>query len=194
FSGQEYESMVPRKLVSALAKASALGLVLIALAGCPPMQQGGEGGEAGGGDMLMSILPLILIFVVFYFLLIRPQQRKQKAHREMLQNVNRGDDIVTTGGLVGNVVKVGRGDTLLVEIAPDVRVRVMRNMLSQIMPRHEQYADDEDEDEDEEDEREDETLEDEDERDEDDDEEFEDLEEEEEDQEEEDDRRRRRRR
>ena len=178
--------MVPRKLVSALAKTGALGLVLIALAGCPPMQQGGEGGEAGGGDMLMSILPLILIFVVFYFLLIRPQQRKQKAHREMLQNVNRGDDIVTTGGLVGNVVKVGRGDTLLVEIAPDVRVRVMRTMLSQIMPRHERYEDDEDEDE--EDEREDETLE----EDEDDDEEYEDLDEDEE--EEEDDRRRRRRR
>ena len=55
--------MVPRKLVSALAKAGALGLVLIALAGCPGMQQGGEGGEGGGGDMLMSILPLILIFV-----------------------------------------------------------------------------------------------------------------------------------
>ena len=145
--------MVPRKLVSGLAKAGALGLVLIAVAGCPPMQQGGEGGESGGGDMLMSILPLILIFVVFYFLLIRPQQRKQKAHRAMLQSVNRGDDIVTNGGLVGHVIKVGRGDSLLVEIAPDVRVRVMRNMLSQIMPRHEQYEDDEDEDEDGEDER-----------------------------------------
>ena len=107
--------MVSRKLVSALAKAGALGLVLIALAGCPGMQQGGEGGEGGGGDMLMSILPLILIFVVFYFLLIRPQQRKQKAHREMLHNVNRGDDIVTNGGLVGNVIKVGRGDSVLVE-------------------------------------------------------------------------------
>ncbi len=187
--------MVSRKLVSALAKTGALGLVLIALAGCPPMQQGGEGGEAGGGDMLMSILPLILIFVVFYFLLIRPQQRKQKAHREMLQNVNRGDDIVTTGGLVGNVVKVGRGDTILVEIAPDVRVRVMRTMLSQIMPRHDQYEED-DEDEDEEDEREDETLEEEEdlEEDEDDDEEYEDLDEEEDEDEEEDDRRGRRRR
>ena len=146
--------------------------------------------------MLMSILPLILIFVVFYFLLIRPQQRKQKAHREMLQNVNRGDDIVTTGGLVGNVIKVGRGDTILVEVAPDVRVRVMRNMLSQIMPRHEQYEEDDDE-EDEEDEREDETLEEEEdevEDEDDDDEEFEDLDEDEEDEEEEDDRRRRRRR
>lgn len=156
--------MVSRKVLSALARTGALGLVLIALAGCPPMQQGGEGGgEAGGGDMLMSILPLILIFVVFYFLLIRPQQRKQKAHREMLQNVNRGDDIVTNGGLVGNVIKVGRGDSLLVEIAPDVRVRVMRNMISQIMPRHDQYDDEEEDLRDEhEEEREDEDLQDED--------------------------------
>ena len=141
--------MVPRKLVSALARTGALGLVLIALAGCPGMQQGGEGGEGGGGDMLMSILPLILIFVVFYFLLIRPQQRKQKAHREMLQSVNRGDDIVTNGGLVGTVIKVGRGDSILVEIAPDIRVRVMRNMLSQIMPRHDRYEDEDEDDEDE---------------------------------------------
>ena len=180
--------MVLRKLVSALAKAGALGLVLIALAGCPGMQQGGEGGEGGGGDMLMSILPLILIFVVFYFLLIRPQQRKQKAHRAMLHNVNRGDDIVTNGGLVGNVIKVGRGDSLLVEIAPDIRVRVMRNMISQIMPRHEDYEDDEDE----EDEREDETL-----QEDEDDDEYEDLDEEEdedEDEDDEDDRRGRRRR
>lgn len=172
--------MLSRKLVSALARTGVLGLVLIALAGCPPMQQGGEGGgEAGGGDMLMSILPLILIFVVFYFLLIRPQQRKQKAHREMLQSVNRGDDIVTNGGLVGNVVKVGRGDSLLVEIAPGVRVRIMRNMLSQIMPRHEQYDDDDDdEDDDLRDERgEEEELEDED---------YEDLDEEEDEEEEED--------
>ena len=194
--------MVPRKLVSALAKAGALGLVLIALAGCPPMGQGGEGGEGGGGDMLMSILPLILIFVVFYFLLIRPQQRKQKAHREMLHNVNRGDDIVTNGGLVGNVIKVGRGDSVLVEIAPDIRVRVMRNMISQIMPRHENYEDEDDEDEeddredDREDEREDETL-----QEDEDDDEYEDLDEEEDEDEDEDeedddddDRRRRRRR
>lgn len=142
--------MVRTRLARAIGTAGGLGLVLIALTACPPMQQGGEGGEAGGGgDMLMSILPLILIFVVFYFLLIRPQQRKQKAHREMLSNVNRGDDIVTNGGLVGNVVKVGRGDSLLVEVAPDVRVRVMRNMISQIMPRHEEFEEGEGEDDDE---------------------------------------------
>lgn len=141
--------MVRTRLARAIGTAGGLGLALIALTACPPMQQGGEGGEAGGGDMLMSILPLILIFVVFYFLLIRPQQRKQKVHREMLSNVSRGDDIVTNGGLVGNVIKVGRGDSLLVEIAPDVRVRVMRNMISQIMPRHEEFEEEEDDDEDE---------------------------------------------
>ena len=141
--------MVRTRLARAISTAGGLGLALIALTACPPMQQGGEGGEAGGGDMLMSILPLILIFVVFYFLLIRPQQRKQKVHREMLSNVSRGDDIVTNGGLVGNVIKVGRGDSLLVEIAPDVRVRVMRNMISQIMPRHEEFEEEEDDEEDE---------------------------------------------
>ena len=149
--------MVRTRLARAIGTAGGLGLALIALTACPPMQQGGEGGEAGGGDMLMSILPLILIFVVFYFLLIRPQQRKQKVHREMLSNVSRGDDIVTNGGLVGNVIKVGRGDSLLVEIAPDVRVRVMRNMISQIMPRHEEFE--EEEDDDDEDERYDEEYE-----------------------------------
>ena len=141
--------MVRTKLARAIGNVTGLGLVLVALTAWPPMQQGGEGGEGTGGDMLMSILPLILIFVVFYFLLIRPQQRKQKAHREMLTNVSRGDDIVTNGGLVGNVVKVGRGDSLLVEIAPDVRVRVMRNMISQIMPRHEEFEEEEEDDEDE---------------------------------------------
>ena len=155
-------------------------------------------GETGGGsDMLMSILPLILIFVVFYFLLIRPQQRKQKAHRAMLQSVNRGDDIVTNGGLVGTVIKVGRGDSILVEIAPDIRVRVMRNMLSQIMPRHDRYEDEDEDDEDEgEEERaqDDEAYEELDEDEELDDEEFDEDEDEEEEDEEDEDRRGRRRR
>lgn len=135
------------------AKLAALALVLISLTGCPPPgQQGAEGaGEDGGGlGMFGSILPLILIFVVFYFLLIRPQQRKQKQHREMLQNVHRGDDIVTNGGLVGRVIKVGRDDSLLVEIAPDVRVRVMRNMISEVMRRPEPAWDEDEEEEDDE--------------------------------------------
>ena len=115
-------------------------IMLLGLGACMPGQ--GAGGEgAGGSDMLMSILPLVLIFVVFYFLLIRPQQKKQKAHRAMLQQVNRGDDIVTSGGIVGKVVR-SRDDQLLVEIAPDVRVRVMRGNVAEVTRRSEVDFDD----------------------------------------------------
>ncbi len=108
-----------------------------------PGQQG-AGGESGGGDMLMSILPLVLIFVVFYFLLIRPQQKKQKVHREMLKNVGRGDEIVTSGGVIGKVIRT-RDDQILVEIAPDVRVKVMRTGVSEVIRRSEVDFDEEDE-------------------------------------------------
>ena len=124
-------------------KISLLTAVLLGLTACPQ----GAGGEGEGGlGGIGAILPLVLIFVVFYFLLIRPQQKKQKAHRAMLQQVHRGDDVVTNGGIVGHVVKIGRDDNLLVEIAPDVRVRVMRNMISEVIRRPDpDYDDDEDE-------------------------------------------------
>lgn len=123
-------------------KISLLTAVLLGLTACP--QGGGAEGEGGLGG-IGAILPLVLIFVVFYFLLIRPQQKKQKAHRAMLQQVHRGDDVVTNGGIVGHVVKVGRDDNLLVEIAPDVRVRVMRTMISEVIRRPDPDFDDEDE-------------------------------------------------
>ena len=123
-------------------KISLLTAVLFGLTACPP----GGGGEGEGGlGGIGAILPLVLIFVVFYFLLIRPQQKKQKAHRAMLQEVHRGDDVVTNGGIVGHVVKVGRDDNLLVEIAPDVRVRVMRTMISEVIRRPDPEFDEEDE-------------------------------------------------
>jgi len=117
--------------------------LLTTLGACMPGQQGAGGGESGGGDILMSILPLILIFVVFYFLLIRPNQKKQKAHKEMLQQVGRGDEIVTSGGLVGKVVR-SRDDQLLVEIATDVRVRLKRTGIADVTRRSEVDFDDED--------------------------------------------------
>ena len=94
---------------------------------------------AGGGDMgaLGSFLPLILIFVVFYFLLIRPQQKKQKAHRELLAALHRGDKIVTAGGLVGTITKVVSETEITVEIAEGVKVRVMRGMVSDVMAKTE---------------------------------------------------------
>ncbi len=127
-------------------KVSLLAAVLVGLTACP-QGQGGEG-ESGGLGGIGAILPLVLIFVVFYFLLIRPQQKKQKAHKQMLNQVHRGDDVVTNGGIVGHVIKVGRDDNLLVEIAPDVRVRVMRNMISEVIRRPDPEFDEEDDDED----------------------------------------------
>lgn len=102
-----------------------------------------------GGGMYTTILPLILIFVVFYFLIIRPQQRKQKQHREMLASIRRGDQIVTGGGIVGNVIRVDRDENLQVEIAPEVRVRVLRSNVQDVLARPQPIGGDANEDEDE---------------------------------------------
>lgn len=78
---------------------------------------------AGGGDSILSFLPLVLIFVVFYFLLIRPQMKREKERRKMIDALKRGDRVVTQGGLIGTVTKVEDGGTLVLEIAADVRVK-----------------------------------------------------------------------
>ncbi len=96
------------------------------------------GGQAGGMDALIQgILPMILIFAVFYFLLIRPQQRRNKEHKQMLDALRRGDKIVTNGGLIGTVAKVVDGEEVQVDIAEGVRVRVMRQMIAQVMSKTE---------------------------------------------------------
>jgi len=94
-------------------------------------------GAAGGGDIFMSLLPLILIFVVFYFLLIRPQQKRMKDHREMLSNIRRGDRIVTGGGIIGTVTKVGSDDELTVEIGENMRVKVVRSTVQTVLAKTE---------------------------------------------------------
>jgi preprotein translocase subunit YajC len=91
-----------------------------------------QGAGAGGGDMFTSFLPLILIFAVFYFLLIRPQQKKMKAHTEMINALHRGDKIITGGGLYATVTKVVNEAEVMVEIAEGVRVRVARGTISTV--------------------------------------------------------------
>lgn len=95
------------------------------------------GGGLGGGGLIQSILPLILIFAVFYFLLIRPQQKKMKAHRDMLSAVRRGDKVLTGGGIFGTVTKVLNDNELTVEIAEGVRVRVARGTISEVLSKTE---------------------------------------------------------
>ncbi|MBB3264099.1 preprotein translocase subunit YajC [Azospirillum sp. OGB3] len=92
---------------------------------------------AGGADMIVQFLPLILIFVVFYFLLIRPQQKKMKEHKGMLEAIRRGDRVVTGGGIIGTITKVGPDDELQVEIAENVRVRVMRSTVNLVLSKSE---------------------------------------------------------
>lgn len=88
---------------------------------------GGAGAE--GGNPITAFLPLILMFAIFYFLLIRPQQKKAKQHKEMLAGVRKGDRIITAGGIEGAVLDVD-GDTLTVEIASGVSVKVNRNYVA----------------------------------------------------------------
>lgn len=96
-----------------------------------------QGAGGGGGDFLVQLFPLILIFVVFYFLLIRPQQAKVRAQREMLAGVKRGDRVVTGGGIIGLVTKVISDNEVQVELAEGVRVRIIKQTITDIVARGE---------------------------------------------------------
>ena len=104
-------------------------------------------GGAGGFDVGF-LLPMVLIFGVFYMLLIRPQQKKAKQHRELLEALRRGDRIITNGGIIGLITKVVDANELIVEIAQGVRVRVARSMVSTVMAKTEPSRDDDDDDDD----------------------------------------------
>jgi len=101
-----------------------------------------QGSPLGGeGGMLMSLLPFVLIFVIMYFLILRPQQKRVKAHQEMVKNVRRGDTVVTNGGLIGKVTKVLDDDQVEIEIADGVRIRQMRQMVADVRAKGEPVKD-----------------------------------------------------
>ncbi len=89
---------------------------------------------AGQPDLFSALLPFIILFVVFYFLLIRPQQKRAKEHRKMIDNVAKGDEVVTGGGLVGKVVDLG-DNFIEVEVADNIHVKVQRQMLASVLPK-----------------------------------------------------------
>lgn len=91
----------------------------------------------GGADILMSMVPFVLIFVIMWFLIIRPQQRRVKAHQELVRNVRRGDTIVTSGGLIAKVSKVVDDHEIEAEIADGVRVRLVKGMISDVRTKGE---------------------------------------------------------
>ena len=97
-----------------------------------------QGAAAPGGDMILQFVPFVLIFVIMWFLIIRPQQRRVKDHREMINNVRRGDTVVTSGGIVGKVTRVfEEANELEVEIADGVKVKLVRGMISEVRTKGE---------------------------------------------------------
>lgn len=86
----------------------------------------------GGG--LLSFLPLIIIFVVFYFLLIRPQTKRAKEHRQLVANLSAGDEVVTSGGVLGKITDVGESFVTM-ELADNVSIKVQKQAVASVMPK-----------------------------------------------------------
>lgn len=83
---------------------------------------------------LMSMLPLVLMFVVLYFVMIRPQMKKQKEHRNMIEAVAKGDEVVTAGGVLGKISKVG-DNYLGLEVSNGVEIQIQRSAVVQVLPK-----------------------------------------------------------
>jgi preprotein translocase subunit YajC len=93
--------------------------------------------QAAGGtppNAIMQLLPLVLIFVVFYFLLIRPQAKRAKEHKAMVSTLSVGDEVVTSGGILGKITEAGE-QFLTVEVAEGVRIKVQRHTVSSVLPK-----------------------------------------------------------
>jgi preprotein translocase subunit YajC len=97
------------------------------------MAQAG-GAPASQGSLLATFLPLLLIFAVMYFLLIRPQVKRQKEHKKLIESLEKGDEVATTGGILGRIVKLD-DSLLVVEVADDTTVVVQRFAITSVMPK-----------------------------------------------------------
>lgn len=98
----------------------------------------GAGSSVPGGDL---VVPFAVIFVILYVLILRPQQKRMKQQQEMLANLRRGDTVVTAGGLIGKIAKVGEDNDIQVDIADNVRVRILRQMIAEVRSKGEPVKD-----------------------------------------------------
>ncbi len=89
---------------------------------------------AAGQNQLLGFLPLIVIFVLFYFMLIRPQAKKQKEHRQMVEALAVGDEVVTAGGVLGKITELGE-QFVTIEVADGVRLKVQRHTIGAVLPK-----------------------------------------------------------
>ncbi|MGD9918363.1 MAG: preprotein translocase subunit YajC [Paenirhodobacter sp.] len=98
------------------------------------------GGAPGGIAAFGQFLPIVLIFAIMYFLMIRPQQKKAKEHKLMVEQLRRGDQVITQGGIIGKVSHVKEDGELEIEIAPNVKVRVVKSTIVQVLSKTEPAA------------------------------------------------------
>ncbi len=90
--------------------------------------------EAAAPNPIMQLAPLFVLLILFYFMLIRPQMKRAKEHRNLLSSLNKGDEVVTNGGLAGKIREVGE-NFILLEIAKDVQVRLQKSAVSSVVPK-----------------------------------------------------------
>jgi preprotein translocase subunit YajC len=98
-------------------------------------------GAGGGTDIFGLFFPLILVFGIFYLLVFRPQQKKMKEHQALIDAVKRGDTVVTSGGIIGKVIRVGADGELRVEIADNVQIRVLKGSITDVRGKGEPVKD-----------------------------------------------------
>ncbi len=107
----------------------------------PAFAQAATAAAPTSGDILMQLVPFAMIFAIAYLFVIRPQRKKTKDHANLLKNTRRGDSVVTTGGLIGKVTRVVDDAELELEIAPNVKVRVLRAMITDVRAKAEPVKD-----------------------------------------------------
>ncbi len=89
------------------------------------------------GQGIAQFIPLILIFVIFYFFLIRPQQKRVKDHKAMVESLKRGDEIITSGGIIGTIDRVMEDDRIEVVISDNVKVQIIRSTITSLLKKEE---------------------------------------------------------
>ena len=89
------------------------------------------------GQGIAQFIPLILIFVIFYFFLIRPQQKRVKDHKQMVENLKRGDEIITSGGIIGTIDKIMEDDRIEVTIGDNTKVQIIRSTITSLLKKEE---------------------------------------------------------
>jgi preprotein translocase subunit YajC len=91
-------------------------------------------GQPQQGDTLMGLLPIVLMFVILYFLMIRPQMKKAKEHKTMVEALQKGDEVVAASGILGKVTKISESFVVL-EVAPNVSIQVQKNAIGTLLPK-----------------------------------------------------------